>query len=100
MADPAELERRAEEAEAALDLDRAVRLRYEAGLVRLVRAGRLELRPDTTAAGAARQVGSPTMDRLTADFEAVVYGGRPADAADVARSRAGWVELLAVGAAR
>ncbi len=56
--------------------DLAVRFRYEAGLVRLVRLDRLELRPDTTAAGAARQVASPTMDQLTADFEEIVYGGR------------------------
>ncbi|MEZ5177720.1 MAG: DUF4129 domain-containing protein [Acidimicrobiales bacterium] len=64
-----------------------MRLRYEAGLLRLVRLGHLRLRPDTTAAGAARQVGRPVMDRLTTDFEEVVYGRRLATADDVARSR-------------
>lgn len=99
-ADPDELERRAAAAEAEGDLGPAVRLRYEAGLVRLVRLDRIELRPDTTAAGAARQVASPTMDRLTADFEEIVYGGRAGEPADVARARSGWLELLGAGARR
>lgn len=99
-ADPDELEGRAAVAESDGDLGLAVRLRYEAGLLRLVRLDRLQLRPDTTAADAARQVGSPTMDRLTVDFEEIVYGGRGGAAADVARSRSGWVELLGVGAHR
>lgn len=95
--DPDELERSAEDAEANGDLARSVRLRYEAGLLRLVRSGHLELRADTTAAGAARQVDRPVMDRLTTDFEEIVYGDREATAADAERSRHGWVELLGVG---
>jgi hypothetical protein len=99
-ADPDELEARAVAAEADGRLGLAVRLRYEGGLVRLVRVDRLELRPDTTAADAARQVGSPTMDLLTVDFEEIVYGGRGADAGDVERSRSGWLDLLAASAHR
>jgi hypothetical protein len=99
-ADPDELEARAAAAEADGRLGLAVRLRYEAGLLRLVRLNRLELRPATTAADAARQVGSPAMDQLTVDFEQIVYGGREADTADVARSRSGWLDLLGAGAHR
>lgn len=98
--DPDELERSAEDAEANGDLARSVRLRYESGLLRLARRDRLELRADTTATGAARQVDLPVMDRLTTDFEEIVYGGREATAADAERSRHGWMELLGVGIRR
>lgn len=94
--DPDEMERQAEAAEADGDRTLAVRLRYEAGLIRLVRAGRVELRPQTTASDAARQVGDPTMSQLTADFEEIVYGGRAATADDVVAARSGWPELLGV----
>lgn len=92
--DPGDLEASADRAGAAGDHDTAVRLRYEAGLLRLVAAGRLELRPDTTAAGAARQVGDPTLDELTATFEEIVYGDRPATRADDDASIAGWRAVL------
>lgn len=93
-ADPEDLERQAEAAEAGGDRSAAVRLRYEAGLLRLARTDRIVLRADTTAEGAARQVGEPVMDRLTTDFEEVVYGQRVAETADVDRARTGWAELL------
>lgn len=99
-ADPEELDRRATAAEADGRFDLAVRFRYEAGLVRLVRLDRLVLRPDTTPADAARQVSSPVMDHLTADFEEVVYGGRPATASDAELARSGWMDLLAAGSRR
>ncbi len=99
-ADPVELERRAEEAEAAGDLATAVRLRYEAGLIRLVRAGRLELRPETTPGSAAAEVGGEDLHGLTVAFEEIVYGERRATADDVARSRAGWGAVLGAKARR
>jgi hypothetical protein len=99
-ADPDRLDREADDAEAAGDLALAVRRRYEAGLLRLVRAERLVLRADTTAEAAARQVADPTMDRLTVDFEEVTYGGRAADVDDVARARSGWLAVLGAGARR
>lgn len=92
--DPAALERRAEEAEAAGDLDLAVRLRFRAGLVRLDRAGLLRLRPSLTTGAVARAVPSETMARLAADFDEIVYGGRRAEPGDVASSRAGWPRVL------
>lgn len=99
-ADPAALEAEAEAAESRGDLALAVRRRYEAGLLRLARAERLVLRPDTTPSSAADQVDDPGLHQLTADFEEVVYGDRPATAADVERSRRGWPELLGARAAR
>lgn len=99
-ADPDELERRAEEREAEGDHRSAIRLRYQAGLLRLVRADRLTLRPDTTAGDAARQVGHPVMDDLTEDFEGIVYGDRTASAADADRARAAWSTLTAERARR
>ena len=98
--DPADLDRQADEAAEAGDHQSAVRLRYEAGLLRLARAGRLDLRIATTAREAARQVGHPAMDRLTDDFERVVYGGRTATASDVDAARHGWTDILGVGARR
>ncbi len=98
--DPADLDDRASRAEADGDLTGSVRLRYQAGLVHLVRADRLVLRADTTAAGAARQVDLGVMDRLTVDFEEIVYGDRTPTIADVDRARHGWAEVLGVRSAR
>ena len=95
-ADPAELEQQAEAAQSEGDHSAAVRLRYEAGLLRLSRADQIVLRADTTAAGAARQIDRPVMDDLTGDFEEVVYGERVATAVDSDRARSGWNDLLGV----
>lgn len=92
--DPAALDREADDAEAAGDHALAVRRRYEAGLLRLVRSERLVLRPETTPGAAARQVDRPTMDLLTSDFEEIVYGGRPAGGEDSLRAREMWADLL------
>lgn len=93
-ADPATLDREAESAEAAGELGRAVRLRYEAGLIRLVRADRLVLHADTTARRAADQVGGAVLAGLTSSFEEIVYGERTATPADVAAAREGWPQVL------
>jgi hypothetical protein len=93
-ADPVALDRAAADAEAAGDLGAAVRLRYEAGLIRLVRADRLVLHADTTARRAADQVGGAVLAGLTSSFEEIVYGGRTATSADVAAAREGWPEVL------
>lgn len=98
--DPAELEREADRAEADGDHATAVRRRYEAGLIRLVRSDRLELRPATTPGAAARQLSEPAMDQLTSDFEQIVYGDRDANAEDSTRARNLWGDLLGVKAGR
>ena len=56
--DPDELERRAEEAERHGDLDRALRLRFRAGLVRLDEAGVVRLRPGLTNSTVGRALRS------------------------------------------
>lgn len=96
-ADPAALEREADAAEAAGDHALAVRRRYEAGLVRLAAADRIDLRPDTTPSGVAAVLGDPTLAQLTATFEAVVYGSAPAAPDDAAAARTGWRTVLGGG---
>lgn len=98
--DPRQLEAEADDAERRGDHATSVRRRYEAGLIRLVDAGRLDLTPATTAGGAAAQVAEVAMDEATATFEEIVYGGREAGATDSERSRSLWTDLLGAGARR
>ena len=91
---PEELDRRAEEAERRGQLADALRLRFRAGLLRLDGLGAIDLRPGLTNAAAARLLGSRRFDRLTVDFDEVVYGGRRATSGDVALSRAEWPRVL------
>jgi hypothetical protein len=92
--DPDVLDRQAAEAEAAGHLDDAFRLRFLAGLIRLDRAGVVELRPSLTSGGLRRQVPSPALRHLTTTFDEIVYGGRPAEPDDVAEAHAGWRRTL------
>lgn len=93
-ADPAALERDADAAERAGDFERAVRLRFRAGVVRLERARVLEpggLRTTAEIAGALR---SADFDALGTDFDAIAYGGRPAGSGDAAAARERWDAVL------
>lgn len=92
--DPAELERQADAAERADDLDLAFRLRFEAGLLRLHDAGRLRLRASTTTGEVLRTVPSAALGELAMTLEEIVYGGRPAQAPDLDAARAGWARVL------
>ena len=92
--DPAELERQADAAERASDLDLAFRLRFEAGLLRLHDAGRLRLRASTTTGEVLRTVPSAALGELAMTLEEIVYGGRPAQAPDLDAARAGWARVL------
>lgn len=98
--DPAALERAARDAERRGDFDAAVRLRFRAGLVRVAAARRIEWRPSLTSAGVARAVRSPAFDELAAAFDAIVYGGRRAGAADAEAARAKWRQVLEETGAR
>ena len=89
------LERAAGDAEASGDLGRAIRLRFKAGLLRLDAASVIAFRPSLTSGQVARRVRSPIFDALARIFDEVVYGGRPADQADVEASRSGWSRVLA-----
>ncbi len=92
--DPNELEAAAQRAEREQRFDLAIRYRYRAGLIRLDRAGVIELQPWNTAALLTRRVASPRFDRITDTFEAVTYGGRTANGSQANTVRAEWSTLL------
>ncbi len=92
--DPAAYEREADSAEAAGDLERAVRLRFRAGLLRLGQRGVIRYRPSLTTNEVRRLLGSETFDDLATRFEEVAYGGRDAEAADVRVARESWPRVL------
>ena len=95
--DPARLEREADEAERAGDLERALRLRFRAGVLRLAQR-RVVDDPDGVTSGAlVRLLRSPDFDRAARAFDEVVYGRRAATAEDVRLSRAVWQAVLAGG---
>jgi len=93
--DPDALEREADAAERAGDLDRALRLRFLAGLARLHRAGAVRLPATITTGAVGRQLQSPVYDELGRTFDAVAYGHRPVTGDDVAAAREGWPRVLA-----
>ncbi len=86
----ARLRQQAERAERQGNLEAALRLRFRAGLVELDSRELIELRPALTNHELLRAVPSPTLASLVDGFEAVAYGGRPAEAGDVAAAREGW----------
>jgi hypothetical protein len=94
------LERAADEAERAGDLDRAIRLRFRAGLLRLGTCGAIDYRPSITTGEVRHSLGSPRFDGLAVTFDEVTYGGRAADhpAADTARRE--WPHVLEESARR
>ena len=93
--DPDDLEREAAAAERAGDLDRAVRLRFVAGVVRLDRAGVIEYRSSLTTGQLERRVGSTAFVELARTFDEIAYGGRRADDADVEAAKAAWPQVVA-----
>jgi hypothetical protein len=92
--DPRDLERRADAAESAGRYGEAVRLRFLAGIVRLDRAGAVEVRRSETTGQLRAALANPSFDELALAFDEIVYGGRTATAADVAVARAGWSRVL------
>jgi hypothetical protein len=97
--DPAELERAADAAERAGELDVAVRLRFRAGLLRLGQRGAIDYRPSVTTNEVRGVLGSETFDELARTFDAVAYGGRDAATPDVDAARREWPRVVA-GAAK
>jgi hypothetical protein len=94
-ADARELERRAGAAEAAGDLQAALRLRFLAGLLRLDERGAIEFRPSISTSEVRRTLRSVDFDVLAFDFDEIVYGGRPAAPADVESARRRWPDVVA-----
>jgi hypothetical protein len=92
--DPGALDRRAREAAERGEHELALRLSFRAGLARLDRRGTIEVRPSLSTGAVARALGSPQFDRAATRFDEVVYGRRPAAAADVADAREAWAAVL------
>lgn len=98
--DPAALERAADDAEAGGDFAGAVRLRFRAGVLRLARAGVIETAASLTSGQIRRAVAAPEFAELASAFDRIVYGRRPATAADAAAARDRWQRVLASSGAR
>jgi hypothetical protein len=98
--DPRALEREAEAAEAAGELERALRLRFRAGLLRLDARGAIEYRPSISTREVSRKLRSDDFDTLALTFDDVVYGGREAQGADVSDARSRWPAVVSAGSER
>lgn len=94
LQDPGELEAEAEAAERAGDHERAVRLRFRAGLLHLVRRGALPDADARTDRQLATMLGSATFARLARRHEHIVYGRENATPEDSATARRDWPRVL------
>jgi hypothetical protein len=92
--DPADLERRADQAALAGDFPLAVKLRFRAGIVRLARAGALPDRASLTTGQLRSQLRSAAFDPLAVAFDEIAYGGRDARRDDDEQARVGWPRVL------
>jgi uncharacterized protein DUF4129 len=92
--DPAQLEAEADEAERQGDLERALRLRFRAGLLRLARADAIPPERSLTSGDVRRALHLAEFDGIATSFDEVVYGRRPASAEEVAASREAWRAVL------
>jgi hypothetical protein len=96
--DPRALDRRADAAESAGDLELALRLRFRAGLLRLDQRGAIEFRPSISTIEVRRTLHSEDFDALAATFDDVVYGGRPPASDDLAAARERWPNVIKAAA--
>jgi Domain of unknown function (DUF4129) len=94
-ADAATLERLADAAERAGELERALRLRFRAGILRLVERRQLDDPEVVTTGSLARTYRSEPFSAGARAFEEVVYGRRAPTPEDVRRVREGWQAVLA-----
>ena len=92
--DPDDLEREAAAAERSGDLDRAVRLRFVAGVLRLDRAGVIAYRSSLTTGQLRSRLRSTSFAGLAAAFDEIAYGGRPAGEPDVRAAKSTWPRVL------
>jgi hypothetical protein len=98
--DPGRLEREADEAERTGDLERALRLRYRAGLLRLGRAQVIPLRESLTSGEVRQILRLREFDVLARTHDEVVFGGRTARPDDAQQARTGWPRVLEAAGAR
>ena len=92
--DPGVLEKDAAAAERSGDHEKAIRLLFKAGLLRLSAMDRIEFRPSITTSEVAESLHSRAFEDLARVFDEVVYGRRPPGAGEVVRSRRGWEIVL------
>lgn len=92
--DPRDLDREADGAEAVGDFERAFRLRFLAGVLRLDKAGAIDYRQSATTGQLVREVKSKTFSGLARSFDEIAYGGRGAGREDVAQAKAEWPRVL------
>jgi hypothetical protein len=88
--DPSELEQEADRRAAGGDFDAAVRLRFQAGLRRLEFEGLVANGAATTGRELVTGVGSPTLEGLVRQHEAIAYAAFHAEAEDDERARNQW----------
>lgn len=94
-ADPAALEREADEAERAGELERAIRLRFRAGILRLAER-RIVGDPGLVTTGSlVRRLRSEPFALAARSFDEVVYGRRAPTLDDTRLAREGWRAVLA-----
>ena len=91
-----ELARLADTAEAAGDFERAVRLRFEAGLRALDRVGVIEASPVTVTGTVRREVALDEFDVVANVFEVATYSDYEATEADADSARYGWEDVFRV----
>jgi hypothetical protein len=96
--DPGELEREADRAERSGELERAIRLRFRAGVLRLEERGDVDLRPPLTSGILARRLRSPEFEALARRFDEIAYGGRAAEPVDATLAKQVWSDVLKRGA--
>jgi Domain of unknown function (DUF4129) len=92
--DPDALDREADEAERAGDLERALRLRFRAGTLRLARRRVLDDPASVTTGGLVRRLESEPFTLAARRFDEVVYGRRDPTAEDAQLVRDGWNAAL------
>lgn len=92
--DPHALERTADRAEQDGEFERAVRLRFRAGLLRLDRRHVLVYRPSLTTGEVARAIKAPAFAEVGARFDEIAYGGRMALLEDAEAAKRGWKDVL------
>jgi hypothetical protein len=88
--DPSTLEEEAERLAAAGDYAGSVRLRFEAGLLRLEGDGLIAQQRTSTDAELSARIGSPAFSRLATRHEEIAYAGLPASRDDVEQARVDW----------
>jgi hypothetical protein len=93
--DPSRLEREADEAERTGDLERALRLRFRAGVLRLAERRVLDDPYSVTTGALARRLRSDSFRLAAVSFDEVVYGRRPPTADDARLAREAWQAVLA-----